>query len=765
MALSKSQQAYGGFIAATDSRRDEVADVGVTEELKPKAAMIDTFVRPAEDRSRSSQLAQVAQSLRGFSRDLDGYMLQEAERQAEDDKAAGTAAFYQNNATAFAKAVEQGLIPANASRAFMNAYKEQEGRNLGMSIAAEVDAEWETRPERNSTDPAAADAWKRQRYSERLAAVKDPRVLRGAVPSIISSSERVADRQAKASGENAYRNLLQNTDREINLLIDEGKRTGATPEQIAAQIEERRERLRAVGVKEVDLDRAIITSVQQKARASGDEDLLLILDQKRPNGGRYSDLTEVREASYKTEEEIRRKRYIDEDREERQEARAGKKSAEEATLQVFQLWKDNPEAPVPEEILKQGEKGDPKFRLTVEQMRGQLFNTMEKEEPGKVRDAIMRIQRAGGDAMKVLSQEIAAGNLRSPNTIMKLADDAQRLGRANDRYVDTFQSQMWQEYEKRLEGLLDPKRLLVPGTGVSIPNVVRDPAQTAAEIQRGLNDTRLAFAQWLEQFPNATAEQRFRAGRQIQENFLSRFVTPGQNGQQGRLNYGPQQTPRIDANKRPEDLAPNGYRNPVAPGASPQPGVPPEIEDLVRLRQKTSAQQQEDIPALIRTVAAETRADDLEDFLLTTAAIESSGGRNLANPASSARGLFQFLTEDRPGRPSTWTRYAPGQDPMDPVANTWAAIRLARDNQNYLRKVLEREPTSAELYLAHQQGALGAATLLQYPNAPAWRMLGADAVLKNGGTKQMTSREFAQMWISKFEARQKKRTQSVTTDA
>lgn len=112
------------------------------------------------------------------------------------------------------------------------------------------------------------------------------------------------------------------------------------------------------------------------------------------------------------------------------------------------------------------------------------------------------------------------------------------------------------------------------------------------------------------------------------------------------------------------------------------------------------------------------------------------------NPNSSAKGPFQFID-------ATARQYGL-QDPFDVQAATDAAARLARDNAAILARATGRQPTAAELYLAHQQGGGGAAKLLANPNARAVDIVGRDAVRLNGGREDMTAGEFAGIWLNKF---------------
>ncbi|MGZ5241183.1 MAG: transglycosylase SLT domain-containing protein [Caldimonas sp.] len=127
-------------------------------------------------------------------------------------------------------------------------------------------------------------------------------------------------------------------------------------------------------------------------------------------------------------------------------------------------------------------------------------------------------------------------------------------------------------------------------------------------------------------------------------------------------------------------------------------------------------------------------------YLRKVASIESSGNANARNGPAS--GLFQFM-------PDTAARYGLS-DPTDPVAASNAAARLTRDNQAALTKALGRAPTMGELYLAHQQGAEGAAKLLTNPNATAASLVGIKAVTGNGGSADMTAAQFAGKWTSRL---------------
>lgn len=137
-----------------------------------------------------------------------------------------------------------------------------------------------------------------------------------------------------------------------------------------------------------------------------------------------------------------------------------------------------------------------------------------------------------------------------------------------------------------------------------------------------------------------------------------------------------------------------------------------------------------------------------DNFRKRVAWIESGGRPDAVNPRSSAKGLFQFTK-------GTAKQYGL-LDPLDPAAATEAFDSLTADNYASLKQTLGREPTEGELYLAHQQGAGGAAKILKDPNAKAVDVLGKKQVLLNGGNEDMTAGDFAKLWTEKYDSTSEK---------
>lgn len=152
-----------------------------------------------------------------------------------------------------------------------------------------------------------------------------------------------------------------------------------------------------------------------------------------------------------------------------------------------------------------------------------------------------------------------------------------------------------------------------------------------------------------------------------------------------------------------------------------------------------------------KTVTGEP-SKSVTPYLAKVAQVESGGDPRIVNPNSGAAGLFQFHGD---------TAKAYGVTADTPVGEqTAAATRLTADNKAALSKNLGRDPTDAELYLAHQQGAGGATALLQNPDRSAVDVLtevyrgnrarATQAVVQNGGKPDMTAGEFSAKQQARF---------------
>lgn len=126
--------------------------------------------------------------------------------------------------------------------------------------------------------------------------------------------------------------------------------------------------------------------------------------------------------------------------------------------------------------------------------------------------------------------------------------------------------------------------------------------------------------------------------------------------------------------------------------------------------------------------------------LARTVQIESGGNPDATNGIH--KGLGQFSDD-------TWAHFGEGS-PFDPQQALFATQKYAAANASIMEEAFGRRPTDSELYLAHQQGAMGAIKLLSNPNVRAGSLVGDAAIRNNGGDPNAPASAFVSMWVGKF---------------
>lgn len=157
--------------------------------------------------------------------------------------------------------------------------------------------------------------------------------------------------------------------------------------------------------------------------------------------------------------------------------------------------------------------------------------------------------------------------------------------------------------------------------------------------------------------------------------------------------------------------------------------------------------------------------DTNDDYVKKLIQIESGGNPNAVT--GSYRGLGQFSKEEE-------KKYGITDDNFTKPEIQKAAIKTkASDDSKALEALIGRKPTQGEIYLAHQQGVMGAANHIRNPDKPAWANMyntpeyqrrGARMAqiaitgnipkghaLKSRPLDEVTSGEFSKLWTSRFD--------------
>lgn len=119
------------------------------------------------------------------------------------------------------------------------------------------------------------------------------------------------------------------------------------------------------------------------------------------------------------------------------------------------------------------------------------------------------------------------------------------------------------------------------------------------------------------------------------------------------------------------------------------------------------------------------------DALVAMGRAESNLDPSRANPASTAKGLFQFIDK-------TWDNYGNGADPFDPYASADAGAHYAADNAKLMRSA-GISPDGGALYLGHFLGGRSALKVLRASDdAPVASLIEPGAIKANPFLAHMT---------------------------
>lgn len=403
--------------------REQINLGQVTEQLKPVAAPIDTYAKPAAP--ERSPLWDVAQSLGGFERSLDEYVAQTKAKNAETDKLRAIADHYQNNGEGYAQGVANGHIPAWASPAYVESYKAAEGKTSGNQFILSSQAAYMSWDGKNGTDPAAFDAWSQKLIADDVAAKTagmDPQTrvafLKGYLPTVQQGLGELQSQFHHDLSANVYKGNIEKHGVISSQMIDMADSDGLTKPEgtdysgLWDTLTATRDNALKVGAKPDDYDKTLIKTLSEKAIEHREPGLLKLLDKTLP-GSTYALSDTAIGASTKLEtmhklETLGRQAQIDAEHRHAKEEKAAKDLAHRTAID--QLAAD-PSKALPEDLLAAGQKVDPEFRVKVVQWQKTLAEGGVAEDPKAMAGVFAEIFNGGG--MASVSKALDNGTIHS----------------------------------------------------------------------------------------------------------------------------------------------------------------------------------------------------------------------------------------------------------------------------------------------------------------------------------------------------------------
>ncbi len=457
------------------------------EVFRPQAAPVDTYIRPPEP--APSDLHNLAKGLENFSRDIRGMFQAREARDAEAAQIRGEAQFFQDNQVGYAEAVRQGKIPAFASRPFMEAYKEAEGKVIGARLASQMQLEYQTWEGRNTQDPANFDTFMADSLKRNLSQ-DDPAVLKGAMPYIYSTVNAGYSQRTQDAADAAYNGSLDAhvavSSMAIDAASDEGLSSGqgtdydALWEELIAQ----RDTTLTSGIRSLDYDKKFIEVIAAKAIEERDPALLALLDRNLPGQDAPISATPYgREVKARTIDSLETVNVQAENAAYTAQQRRDKAMKDELTSFAIEAIMADPNVVLPDNFWTEFEKVEPEARIKVQDWRNSALNG-DQEDQEAIASLTYRILVGGENAMDVINEGTRGGIIRDPATLQKLYQFGQ-------------ETPVWQSTQSYRLGLDAIKQMAGMGNGLGAdggfafdPNYV-PPAATAAAL-----DFELSMRAW-----------------------------------------------------------------------------------------------------------------------------------------------------------------------------------------------------------------------------------------------------------------------------
>ena len=406
------------------------------EVLRPKATPVDNYVRPPDP--APSDLHNLAAGLQNFSRDIKGML---SARKARDEEAArirGEAQFFQDNQVGYAEAVRQGKVPAFASRPFMEAYKEAEGKVVGARLASQMQLEYQGWEGRNDQDPANFDQFMAD-FLKRNLTQNDPDVLRGAMPYIYSTVNAGYTQRTQDAADAAYNGGLNANIAVSSMAIDDASIAGLTSgkgtdyDALWEALIANRGTALSSGIREADYDAKLIDLIAAKALEERDPAILALLDRSLPDSANAISATPYgRDVKAKTIDAMETVNYQAENAAYTAQQRRDTAMREELTAFAIEAIAKDPNVVLPDNFWSNFTKVEPEARIKIQEWRNAVLNGQE-EDVEAIRDLNYAIMIRGENAMEVIERGVNSGVIRKATTLKTLYD----LGQETPIWQDT----------------------------------------------------------------------------------------------------------------------------------------------------------------------------------------------------------------------------------------------------------------------------------------------------------------------------------------
>jgi hypothetical protein len=395
------------------------------EVIRPRAEPVDTYIRPPDP--APSDLHNLARGLENFSRDIRGMFAAREQRDEEAARLRGEAQFFQDNAVGYAEAVRQGRVPAYASRPFMEAYKQAEGRLIGARLSSQMQLEYNTWEGRNDQDPANFDVFMAD-FLRRNLSTNDPDILRGAMPYIYSSVNAGYTQRTQDAANAAYAGGLNAQIAVSSITIDDASVAGLETGQgtdldgLWQELVRNRETALSSGIRTLDYDEKLIDLIAAKALEERDPALLSLLDRPLPGSDAAISATPYgRTVMDRTISAMQTVNTQAENAAYTAQQRRDAALKDELTQFAIEAISRDPNVVLPDNFWEAFTRVQPDARIKVQDWRNAIINGQE-EDGEAIASLTYRVLIGQENAMAVIDAGVQSGAIRDAATLKRLYD-------------------------------------------------------------------------------------------------------------------------------------------------------------------------------------------------------------------------------------------------------------------------------------------------------------------------------------------------------
>ncbi|UDF29949.1 UNVERIFIED_ORG: M15 family metallopeptidase [Roseateles sp. XES5] len=491
--------------------RPQVREVSSPERIQGIASPVSTYVRPADP--AASPLHELAEGLASMDTRLRSFLDQRKQDTDEADKARAITDFHRNNQKGYADAVREGLIPATASKSYVEWYKKQQGHLAGLKLSDKFSIDYQQWDGRDSEDPAAFGQFVSGWMTQNIGQEQDPNILAGLAPHL----DRIASGGYDTFNQERAASLRSKAQATSGAIVTDTLMRGAEAGRVEGSVDydglwtglmSQREEAVSKGERGEDFDKLMVDSIILQAEESGDSDMLKLLD--RATSG--SDLPmaknpEVREKRMRALERIGNKQASMATDQAQLAEKQDKRRHEDKLAEAVLILSNGED--VPEETIRELSRRDGEIRYKLAKYKKEYGDLDTAEDPQDLMQVYEEIDDGAGRKYVLDMRE--KGVIRDPATFLKAMDRVDAVKKATQG-GGIFTSPTYKDTVKFITNETGYGDMSVDGLrGLS------------SEGMEALYDYRNMLLEWDLKNPDAGLLEREKQAREAGEFIRSRF--------------------------------------------------------------------------------------------------------------------------------------------------------------------------------------------------------------------------------------------------